>query len=326
MIQKFRGAPLLFLLIILSLMLNMTFSTRAEKDSTPTALSRKEDKLYILYTASLSGNLIGCNCKHPTRPGLPKSAYFIRDFRNRHDHVMLVDAGDILISHYTPDSLAKYILKAYQCLQYDVITLGENEFSIGAERVLDYRKSLPLQADNCFYKFNGRDVPLNTAPKIIQKGGVRVGILATLEPATDIFNHYPKEVKEQFKLKAIETIVPKNIKMLQRRKVDLKLWIYHGSLKNARLSAKKIQGIDVMIVAHEGRVVAEKVGGTMLVSPGELGNRIGVLEFSMAKKRIFNTENRFEEFDYAEDPDDPEVFEMINDYLKMLNTNLQGLP
>lgn len=284
-----------------------------------------ENQLSILYTGSLKGALTGCSCK-PAKPGLAKVAYFVNSFRKERDNVVLVDAGDLLINWNTPESYARYIFQAYQYLNYDMVGMGEAEFASGLAPVLAYQKMVPLRADNGFIQLNNRNIPLYTSPQIFMKGKYRVGIFATLAPVSDLFRYFPKDIKEGIKLDPVEVVAPKIIKALRREKADVVIWLYHGFIDHARILAKKIPGADVMIVAHEGRVIAETVGKTMMVSPGEFGIRIGILQLAFSQNRIVGRNNRFQELDYEKDPDDPAVLEMVREYYRTLNQEYPGAP
>jgi hypothetical protein len=57
----------------------------------------------------------------------------------------------------------------------------------------------------------------------------------------------------------------------------------------------------------------------MLVSPGEEGNRVGMLELTIAQTvagwpRVARSANSFRLFSYESDPDDPLVRQRIEDY------------
>jgi 2',3'-cyclic-nucleotide 2'-phosphodiesterase (5'-nucleotidase family) len=288
-------------------------------------IAGQENELSILYTGSLNGALVGCSCK-PAKPGLAKVAYFINSFRNRENNVVLVDAGDLLINWNTPESYARYIFQAYQYLNYDMVGMGEAEFASGLAPVLEYQKMVPLRADNGYIKLNNRILPLSTPPKIFMKGKYRVGIFATLEPESDLFRYFPKDIKEGIKMDPVEFIASKIIKTLRREKADVVIWLYHGFMDHAKILAKKIPGADVMVVVHEGRVMAERLGKTMIVSPGGFGIRIGILQLTFSQNRIVKRNNRFQELDYENDPDDPEVLEMVRAYYRTLNQEYPGTP
>ena len=63
---------------------------------------------------------------------------------------------------------------------------------------------------------------------------------------------------------------------LRKEKVDIKVLLYHGGYESAVKLAKSIEGIDVIVVGHEQKLIeAEKAGKTIIVSPGAEGNYLG---------------------------------------------------
>ena len=109
-------------------------------------IAKKEEIIKILYTTSLNGNLDGCECKVASRAGLVKRASYLRSLTDR-GNIILVDVGDILSAR--PDELlANEILETYREIGYDVIGVGDQEFSNGIEKLLKYREYNLLVSNN----------------------------------------------------------------------------------------------------------------------------------------------------------------------------------
>ncbi|OHD67534.1 MAG: hypothetical protein A2177_01780 [Spirochaetes bacterium RBG_13_68_11] len=67
----------------------------------------------------------------------------------------------------------------------------------------------------------------------------------------------------------------------------------------------------------------------MLVSPGEEGNRVGMLELTIARtvagrSRVSRFANSFRLFNYTAGPDDPLVRQRIHDYRETLRVRLES--
>jgi len=77
------------------------------------------------------------------------------------------------------------------------------------------------------------------------------------------------------------------------------------------------------LFGHQGWIVPpEKAGRALLVSPGENGNRVGVLTLRLGEEGVSGFEHRMLVFDYAKDPDDPAVRERVRAYRKKLQERL----
>jgi 2',3'-cyclic-nucleotide 2'-phosphodiesterase (5'-nucleotidase family) len=274
------------------------------------------ERLTILYTSSLNGNLDGCTCKSQPRAGLVKRAAYLRSLAPSTSR-LLVDAGDIF-DPLGDDLIAGSILQTYGELKYDAIGVGDQEFSSGFSAFLKYAKSSPFLSNNlmvcpdpslCFI--------VSPSARILSKGRYKVGMFALIDPG--VFMLYPDEIRDKLEItppnEAAETI----LQMLKEEKVDLTILLYHGSVEHAEEIARQVPGIDFIIVGHEQRLVdAEVVSGTLIVSPGEEGNRLGTLTVGFSEGKVRMLSNTFHVFRYIEDPDDPLVRQRIDSYRKTL--------
>lgn len=281
--------------------------------------------LKVLYTASLEGNLDGCSCKKIPKAGLVKRAYYLRSLTDR-ERVLLVDAGDILEYRHEDPLLTGYILEVYQDLKYDAVAVGDNEFSDGITKLLEYREKCPLLANNLSIA-GGDDekaVPFSKTPKILKKEGFQIGIFSLLDTNPELFGFCPRDIQKRVKIASLNETATNMITIFRRKKVDFTILLFHGCYDNAVLLAKYVPGIDLIVVGHEGRLVeAVKIGESVIVSPGDEGNRVGILELAFNNHQISGFRNNFRLFNYDSDPDDPAVRERINRYYDELTAKIK---
>jgi 5'-nucleotidase len=273
--------------------------------------------LTVLYTASLNGNLDGCDCRDHPRAGLAARAAWLRGYPQR-EEALLVDAGDIL--DVTPDpDLAREILESYAELGYDAIALGDQEFSGGAQAVASWRGGFPLLANNLTLCLEDRCVFFSPEPLVKNLGGETVGVLALLDPR--VFAQYPEELRRSLKLEEpVQTAAPL-VSALRARPVDWVVVLYHGPLEEAERLAARVPGIDLIVVGHEQRLVLP-LNGTLLVSPGEEGNRVGML--TLRKNALGRTRSTHQfwlcRFDH---PRDPTILARLERYRRKLREALK---
>jgi len=284
--------------------------------------------LRIIYSASLNGNLDGCRCKSNRRAGLVKRAYYLKSMYKDSKitaNTILVDAGDIL-NVYPDPMLADAILKTYSELGYTAVAVGDQEFSNGIDKILEYREKYPLISNNLsICPDENRCIIFSLSPMIIEKAGVKIGIFALLDPY--VFTLYPKELKKHITLSPPETAAENTVEQLNKSDAALKILLYHGPYENAVKLIKNVPGIDVVIVGHEQRLIdLTTIGKTVLVSPGREGNRIGILTVSLSKKSELSYINSFKLFDYEKDPDDKTVRVRIDQYIKAMHSKLKSAP
>ncbi|MBN2050995.1 MAG: bifunctional metallophosphatase/5'-nucleotidase [Spirochaetales bacterium] len=302
-------------ILIISLLLCFLGSLSLGAQQTKTALT-------IYYTASLNGNLDGCDCKGQPRSGLVKTGVFLNE-RDRNTSV-LFEAGDIL--DVKPDDLlAAYILETYKELEYTLISLGDQEFSNGLEALAGYRDDYPLLCNNISFLSGNSAQPFSSGPRIIERNGVKLGVFALLHP--EVFYFYPKTITEAIDLEPPREAAERLVGQLSSLGADLIIGMFHGSLSFAEELAAEVDGIDVLLVGHEQRLVdAVMIEKTLIVSPGENGNRVGVLDLEIRRGNILSYKNFFQTFDYKSAPDFPSVRKRIQDYYAQLVGRLREDP
>ena len=286
----------------------------------------REKRFQILYTASLNGNLDGCTCKSQPRAGLVTRAHFLRThfMRTRAaEDTVLVDAGDIL-DVAADDLLAAEILDAYWELGYDAVAVGDQEFSNGLEMLIAYRDRYPLFAHNlALCPTEDRCLFFSTAPLILTRGGLQIGIFALTTEA--VFRFADEAVKEGVKISSAQLAAEGMLERFVEDEVAVSVLLFHGHLEDARVLAEQVPGIDVIVVGHEQQLLeAERLGATVIVSPGEEGNRIGILTVSVAEDGTKRFKNDFKHFDYEGDPHDQALRQRIAHYQTQLKARLKA--
>ncbi len=280
--------------------------------------------LTLLYSASLNGNLGGCPCISHPRAGLVKRAAWLKDLpREERERALLLDAGDLL--DVSPDELlADEILQVYRELGYDAVVPGEQELSNGVAALLSYRDRIPLMAHNLAVCPDAdRCLFFSAEPPIIERGGVRVGLLALVDPQA--FRLEPPEVLGKLKIRPPVEAAKDLVAQLRQRKAQLVVLLFHGTYGQAAELVRRVGGIDVAIVGHEQQLIeARRVGRTLLASPGEEGNRVGILRLSLSAGRVRSFTNEFRLFRYDTDPDDPGTRLRFDRYRQKLRARLPG--
>ncbi len=235
---------------------------------------RQEAELRILYTSSLNGNLDGCACGATPRAGLVKRAAYLRAHRRVGD--LLVDVGDVF--DVTPDALlSRHILETYAELGYSAVAVGDQEFSNGIDKLLEFRTMGRFLSNNLSIRGqDGAETAFSDKPLVLESAAVSVGVVAL--PGPEAFVLYPTSLKNRLVLADPEETARRLVGELRSRGVACVIVLYHGTVESGLKVASEVDGIDVMIVGHEQRLVApRRVGSTIVASAGEEGNRIGVI-------------------------------------------------
>lgn len=275
--------------------------------------------LTVLYSASLNGNLDGCDCKGTPRAGLAARAAWLKSFPQR-DQALLVDAGDILDADPDPE-LAREVLEAYAELGYDAVAVGDQEFSDGASALASWRGRFPLHAHNLALCQEDRCVFFDLDPLVFSKGGEKVGLVALLDPR--VFALYPEALKQSFKLEPPVRTAALLASSLRAQGADWVVVLYHGPLDKAEELARQVRGIDLIVVGHEQRLAPPReVNGALVVSPGEEGNRLGLLTLQRDARGRVRSANEFRLFRFDRDPRDADILARLERYRKKLRDAL----
>lgn len=288
--------------------------------STVPVFALGEETLTVYYTASLNGNLDGCECKGQPRSGLVKTGYFL-DRRDKSRSILL-EIGDFFDVR-EDKLLADYILTSYDELGYTVIGVGDQEFSNGLEALNSYGETYPFLCNNLSVD-NGKGLQLySPLPVIIEREGLSIGVFALIDP--DVFYFYPDEITSNILVEDPEEAAAGLVAELEGSRVDIIIGIYHGALEAAQEIARKVPGIDVFLAGHEQRLYdAQETAGTIIVSPGENGNRVGMLELTIRRRSVQKYENSFRYFEYKTAPDLPSIRKKIQDYYVQLTGRLKA--
>jgi 2',3'-cyclic-nucleotide 2'-phosphodiesterase (5'-nucleotidase family) len=281
-----------------------------------------ETTLTIYYTASLNGNLDGCTCEMNPVAGLVKRAAFLRTLEPS-GPALIVDAGDIFDEYPDPD-LHKHILEVYEELSYHAIAVGDQELAAGSRSLPRYKADSPLICHNLLIQSKpaeekaSESLVFTPGPVVVESKGLRIGILSLIDPAT-VPHLADNGTQIADPIPAAETMLRRYGQM----GLDVTVLLYHGSFQRAVELVSACTGIDVAIFAHEQRLFApRKIGTTLLASPGEEGNQLGILTLYLGPRGIEKFESDFRFFSYKEDPDDPAVRGRIDTYRQNLRARL----
>ena len=108
-------------------------------------------------------------------------------------------------------------------------------------------------------------------------------MIALLDP--QVFDLYPEEFKRRIKVEPPDQAASVQVAGLRAQEVDWIVVLYHGPLQEAERLARQVPGIDLIVAGTSSacRSPAWSRGDTLLVSPGEEGNRLGILTLGVTR-------------------------------------------
>jgi 5'-nucleotidase len=286
---------IIFIFVITSLLVNRA--------------TAQTDSVVIVYTHNTNGVLENCDCLERAYGALEKRAAEIDSIRKSENHILLLDTGDILDIQKSR-LLHQYVVKAYDYINYDYWTPGDQDFIEGTDFFLKNLSTMSASiiSTNIFYKKKLIGQPYS----IIRYGNVRIGITGTirddlhkyLDPSTDV------DFKFQDQFFALEPVIKE-----LTNKTDFIILLSHSGIERDRLIAKRFPSINLIIGGHSQSILTEpeKIGATYISQVGESGYRIGVCKIYFKNSKIKTIESSVILLDRNK-PDDPKVVEMIKDY------------
>ena len=271
----------------------------------------KDRRLVILFTHDLHSYFLPQRVEQPdgsfaVEGGYARLATAVERQRERHgDAVLLVDAGDysmgtLFHSGFMSES---WELRLMAAMGYDAVTLGNHEFDFkpeGLAKSLARAREIlvsppPIVASNVVFtaddpgdrslKEEFRRYPVHDY-LVIEKGGIRVGIFGILGKKAMVDAPFASPVTFSDPMEEGRRVVD----ILRNREgVDLVVCLSHtGTSEEKKLSederiAGEVPGIDVLVSGHTHTLLEEPivVGRTHIVSAGNYGRHLGILEMSV---------------------------------------------
>lgn len=274
-----------------------------------------QEKITIVYTNSLNGNLDYCHCKENPRGGLVKRATELKNIRKSFKNVFLFETGDIFTCE--PDILlANYIIRGYKYLKYDSITFGDQEFSVGIEGFLNFRTELPFICNNILLKKDNRWRNYFTRFQIIEKNNIKIGVIGSISKGA--FKYYSKSITERIRILDQIKEINRDIKKLKKAGVELIILLSHSGYEKDIELSKRLKGIDIIVGGHSQTLVKDPVraGDCLVVQAGANGAHIGILELTLENGIIKTFKNMFRLPDEFQPEDDNHIRKLINEYNK----------
>jgi 5'-nucleotidase len=271
--------------------------------------SAQIDTVVVVYTHNTNGVLENCDCPERSYGALEKRAALIDSLRNSNQNMLLLDTGDILDIRTNP-LLHKYIVMAYDYVNYDCWTPGDQDFVEGLDFFFNklMKMSAQMVTSNIRYENN-----IIGKPFAIKKfGNTRIGITGTIREDLHRFLDLAsgKDIKFENQMSSLEPVVKE-----LSEKSDYIILLSHSGIDRDRKIATMFPKIDLIIGGHSQTILnqPELVGSTFITQAGESGYRTGIFKIIFQNKKILSTASDMILLQRGM-ADDPSVLKMIQNY------------
>ena len=258
----------------------------------------QEVNIKILGTSDIHGRVVpwsyGADVEDKSG-SYAQIATYVKDVRKNNKNVVLVDVGDAIqdnqVDVFAKDK--KYykdhpIPKVLNEMKYDVFVLGNHEFNFGMtalDEILKDIKAKKLTA-NFYYKKN--DKRYIDATTIIEKEGVKLGIIGLSTPMSAKFEEDTGNLKDM-KFTSPTEEARTQVEKLKAKGVDAIIVIAHMGIENEnkipdtgmRDVINAVDGIDVVIAGHMHKdVPSETIKNTLITEPHRYGTVVSEVDLT----------------------------------------------
>lgn len=258
----------------------------------------QEVNIKILGTSDIHGRVVpwsyGADVEDKSG-SYAQIATYVKDVRKNNKNVILVDVGDAIqdnqVDVFAKDK--KYykdhpIPKVLNEMKYDVFVLGNHEFNFGMKALDEILKDIKAKklTANFYYKKN--DKRYIDATTIIEKDGVKLGIIGLSTPMSAKFEEDTGNLKDmKFTSPTEETRT--QVDKLKAKGVDAIIVIAHMGIDNEnkipdtgmRDVINAVDGIDVVIAGHMHKdVPSETIKNTLITEPHRYGTVVSEVDLT----------------------------------------------
>jgi 2',3'-cyclic-nucleotide 2'-phosphodiesterase (5'-nucleotidase family) len=208
---------------------------------------------------------------------LARRATLLDTVLNEGAPVLLVDAGGLFGPRNKLErDQTRFVCEVTAGFGYDAIGLGQADlnYGVGFLREMMEKNRLPFTNANVRDKATGQ---LLLPPwLVVQKGGVRFGIVSVLDPAEPFITMTAQDEAYQVDdpVATLRTVIPE-----LRKQAQTIILLSHLDLPRTESLLKEVAGVDIAVVGHTHQAMpAERiVGKTVMLAAGFEGRTVGRL-------------------------------------------------
>ena len=258
----------------------------------------QEVNIKILGTSDIHGRVVpwsyGADVEDKSG-SYAQIATYVKDVRKNNKNVVLVDVGDAIqdnqVDVFAKDK--KYykdhpIPKVLNEMNYDIFVLGNHEFNFGMKALDEILKDIKAKklTANFYYKKN--DKRYIDATTIIEKDGVKLGIIGLSTPMSAKFEEDTGNLKDM-KFTSPTEEARAQVEKLKAKGVDAIIVIAHMGIENEnkipdtgmRDVINAVDGIDVVIAGHMHKdVPSETIKNTLITEPHRYGTVVSEVDLT----------------------------------------------
>lgn len=222
-------------------------------------------------------------------------ATYVKDVRKNNKNVVLVEVGDAIqdnqIDVFAKDK--KYykdhpVPKVLNEMNYDIFVLGNHEFNFGMKALDEILKDIKAKKLTANFYHKKNDKRYIDATTIIEKDGVKLGIIGLTTPMSAKFEEDTGNLKDM-KFTSPTEEARTQVEKLKAKGVDAIIAVTHMGIENEnnipdtgmRDVINAVDGIDVVIAGHMHKdVPSETIKNTLITEPHRYGTVVSEVDLT----------------------------------------------
>ena len=258
----------------------------------------QEVNIKILGTSDIHGRVVpwsyGADVEDKSG-SYAQIATYVKDVRKNNKNVVLVDVGDAIqdnqVDVFAKDK--KYykdhpIPKVLNEIKYDIFVLGNHEFNFGMKALDEILKDIKAKKLTANFYHKKNDKRYIDATTIIEKDGVKLGIIGLSTPMSAKFEEDTGNLKDM-KFTSPTEEARTQVEKLKAKGVDAIIAVTHMGIDNEnnipdtgmRDVINAVDGIDVVIAGHMHKdVPSETIKNTLITEPHRYGTVVSEVDLT----------------------------------------------
>ena len=270
---------------------------------------KDELQLKLLFTSDVHGNVLPLNygTNEHAELGLAKYATIVQQTRKKHEHLLVIDNGDLiqgtpLMAHYAKMHPNKKnpMIEIMNQLHLDAFIPGNHEFNFGKDILLSALNTseFPWLSANILRKdqsetYFGKAYLIKTFAEDLKVAiiGATTHYIPNWEAPEHIADFHFADAFD-----SLATLVP-YVKETERP--DILIVAYHGGFEKDLATgeatgpltgenqgykiASEIDGIDLLLTGHQHRILNDTIGDCLIIQTGSTLQAYGDIELTVKK-------------------------------------------
>ena len=226
--------------------------------------------------------------------GMEAAYHYINVLREQEDNVLFIDLGDLMTGTMATELEYKGVtgglmIEFLNRLKCDIWCLGNHDFDLGKENALSLARlgNFPTVMANIVYKETQKPLPVNPY-QIVTIEGIRVGFVGVMEE--NFLIEVQRESINGLDVLPVVSTLESTVPELDKDS-DLIVVLYHGKFHEGVEIARRVKGIDIVLVAAEDGQF-KVVNGVLVQSTFGHLKTLGYVKVEVENDRVVDYENK----------------------------------